>query len=201
MTSRLCRMLKIRKITNVVKNAKNAMYVKFSKDESTDTVRSWMTQYGVVVECASCSQQKTTSTPPDERSIHWWKVEFENEKEAETVFESLSGLGIEVRKDDPYNSNGGDITEITPFIEHQSSSVPSHPYIESHFADVTSRCHSCLGHFMRYPKTLCGVPNVYWYILFVLSLLSLPIFTYALADLLEMDIHQVSYPIRYRTEG
>ena len=219
MTARLCRMLKVSKITDVVKKVKNAIYVKFPEVENAGIVRSSMTQYGVVVECAPLSQQKKSEIPINKKLNDWWKVEFANKKGAETAFESLSGLGIKVLKANPCCSahpnnvpfqvvmetqNATEHNrswETTTFIEHPSSSVLSDSDVESCSADVTSKPHSCLWHFMRHPKTLCGVPNIYWYILAVLSLLSLPIITYTLADMLDLDVYRVSCLIRFWTEG
>ena len=177
-----------------------------------------MKQHGVVKKCMPYREwnRRSTSDVDD-----WWVTHFSSRKEAKGAFESMKGLGVDARLTDPFfasklyvpptspnhtssNLNRNDTVEpcdneATSFIRRPSRPSNSDSSANS-WSDQSSlpldkdvsSSHNCCKHFLKHPKTICYLPNLFWHILAVFALIALPVITYMLAGMLHLDVYRVS---------
>ena len=99
-------------------------------------------------------------------------------------------------RNDVVRNNHGDQYETTSLMRSPSTPPSQHSSSSSSSCETqdvdSGNSHSCMRQFMKHPKTVCNVPTLFWHILAVFALISLPVITYILADMLQLDIYRVS---------
>lgn len=188
-TPRLFRMLKVSAIPPDVKADERSprLFIRFrnacKETNGENYVREIMMQFGVLRLCVPLCEWENRNVD-DKLCSDFWVVEFSNTKEAEEANNNLSLIGIEVFRSEPYFRDSETHDDKKSLLKGQAS-------LKSH--SPRDKRVSCCCHFIRHPKTICRIPTLFWNLLAILAVISLPVITYTLVDILDLDIYRVSF--------
>ena len=178
---------------DVIKGPKHTeVFVKFlasfkekNKDKATNNlkkrIKETVMHFGVVMECA-----------PLPSSGGWWRVKFSNVNEAKRAMEMLLKIEVQATFDYPLQSN----TEKNAEDQLITPSPDQRALCQTKISDKKRKRQkekktNCFSHFMKHPKTICWIPSFFWNVLAVLAVISLPVITYTLVDILDIDVYRV----------
>ena len=156
-----------------------------------------MKEYGVIKRCDSWNKEKMAN---------WWLVEYSHQKEAKDACNSMRMKGMEARMSAPCpecndisdDVSNGSTDQYESWQSNAQENTPLEKRMNMHSHEKIIKLTKLalirhfLGHFMRHPKTTCGIPNLFWWILFYASLIAILVVSAKVADIFNWDIYRVS---------
>ena len=184
-TSRLFRLLNVDTIDEPAMTScktEKTLYVNLPKPRDDESIFE-----DIVKEHGAVKRIEKLDGMDDLMEKNWWLVEYSHHQEAHRAYNYMKFHRIEATLNEPRRS----CDQQYDLYSEDKTGVDK----EDKKTKKTNRCAliwQFIHHFVRHPKTTCGLPNLFWWLLFYASFVAILWVTVKIAKIFNLDIHRVS---------